>query len=104
MKTLLTREFKSSVFTLLGAPEPRVRRLKRTDPNEYGGAPLLGINGVVIIGHGATNAKGVMNGINVAHRHQHNINEHIRKASLKSAAPKRIRRKLYRGKATEGIM
>ncbi|MBM3289657.1 MAG: phosphate acyltransferase PlsX [Candidatus Hydrogenedentes bacterium] len=82
IKTLLTREFKSSVFTMLGAVLGRsaFKRLKRTiDPNEYGGAPLLGANGVVIIMHGSLNATGVMNGINVARAAvTHNINEHIR--------------------------
>lgn len=81
VKTLLTREFKSSVFTMLGALLSRsaFKRLKQTiDPNEYGGAPLLGVDGVVIIMHGATNAKGVMNGINVARTAiAHNINKHI---------------------------
>jgi glycerol-3-phosphate acyltransferase PlsX len=42
----------------------RVR--KALDPFEVGGAPLLGVNGVVIIGHGRTNANGVKNGIRQA--------------------------------------
>ena len=33
---------------------------------EYGGAPLLGINGVCIIGHGASTAKAVVSAIRVA--------------------------------------
>ncbi len=36
------------------------------DSEEYGGAPLLGINGICIIGHGASSAKGVRNAIRVA--------------------------------------
>ena len=33
---------------------------------EYGGAPLLGINGICIIGHGASTARAVFNAIRVA--------------------------------------
>lgn len=36
------------------------------DSEEYGGAPLLGINGICIIGHGASSPKGVKNAIRVA--------------------------------------
>jgi len=36
------------------------------DPSSYGGAPLLGANGVVIIGHGSSNAFATYNGIRVA--------------------------------------
>ena len=39
---------------------------KRTDSSEYGGAPLLGVNGITIIGHGRSNALGVKNAIRVA--------------------------------------
>ena len=35
----------------------------QVDPFEVGGAPLLGVNGVVIVGHGRTNAKGMKNAI-----------------------------------------
>ena len=38
---------------------------KRLDYAEYGGAPLLGINGVVVIGHGRSNAKAIKNMIRV---------------------------------------
>jgi glycerol-3-phosphate acyltransferase PlsX len=39
---------------------------KRMDYAEYGGAPLLGINGVVVIGHGRSNAKAIKNMIRLA--------------------------------------
>jgi glycerol-3-phosphate acyltransferase PlsX len=39
---------------------------KRTDYAEYGGAPLLGVRGVTIIGHGRSNANAVKNAIRVA--------------------------------------
>lgn len=38
---------------------------KKIDYDEYGGAPLLGVNGVCIIGHGSSNAKAIKNGIRV---------------------------------------
>jgi glycerol-3-phosphate acyltransferase PlsX len=40
---------------------------KKLDYSEYGGAPLLGVNGVVIIGHGRSSPKAVKNAIRLAH-------------------------------------
>lgn len=40
----------------------------RLDYAEYGGATLLGVNGVVIIGHGRSNARAVYNAVRVAAR------------------------------------
>ncbi|MER3456063.1 MAG: phosphate acyltransferase PlsX [candidate division GAL15 bacterium] len=46
---------------------PRLRALRRRiDYAEYGGAPLLGVRGVVVIGHGASNAHAVYNALRVA--------------------------------------
>ncbi len=39
---------------------------KQTDYSEIGGAPLLGVGGVCIIGHGISDAKAVRNGIRLA--------------------------------------
>lgn len=50
---------------LLAAVE-RVRR--RHDYSEYGGAPLLGINGVCIIAHGRSDARAIRNAVRVAAR------------------------------------
>lgn len=48
---------------------PVVRELRsQIDPDAYGGAPLLGVSGVCIIGHGRSNARAVRNGIGVAVR------------------------------------
>lgn len=38
---------------------------KRLDYTEYGGAPLLGVRGVCIVGHGSSNEKAILNGIRV---------------------------------------
>jgi glycerol-3-phosphate acyltransferase PlsX len=40
---------------------------RRLDYTEYGGAPLLGVRGVCIIGHGSSNDVAIFNGIRVAH-------------------------------------
>jgi len=39
---------------------------RRLDYAEYGGAPLLGVDGVVIIGHGGSSAKALCNAVRVA--------------------------------------
>ncbi len=41
---------------------------RRTDYAQYGGTPLLGVNGVVIIGHGRSNAVAVENALHAAAR------------------------------------
>lgn len=47
--------------------KPAVSRMKQNfDYSQYGGAPLLGVNGVCIIGHGRSNAKAVTNAIRAA--------------------------------------
>lgn len=56
-----------------------MRRLeKRLDYSEYGGAPLLGVNGNLVISHGASNAKAIMNAILLASDLAKNrLNEHL---------------------------
>lgn len=60
----------SPVTKLAGAfIMPALRGIRaRLDPEAYGGAPLLGVNGVCIIGHGGSGATAVANGIAVAAR------------------------------------
>lgn len=46
---------------------PAMRRLRRRlDYREFGGAPLLGVNGVCIVGHGRSDAVAVSNAIGAA--------------------------------------
>ena len=40
--------------------------IKRLNPDEVGGAPLLGVRGPVIIAHGRSNAKAMKNAVRVA--------------------------------------
>jgi len=47
--------------------KPGLRRLfKRLDYAEYGGVPLLGVNGAAIVSHGRSNAKAIKNALRVA--------------------------------------
>jgi glycerol-3-phosphate acyltransferase PlsX len=47
--------------------KPAFRRIKgRLDYEEYGGAPLLGVNGVTIMAHGRSTAKAIRNALRVA--------------------------------------
>jgi phosphate acyltransferase len=41
---------------------------KRLDYSEYGGAPLLGVNGLCIVAHGRSSVKAVRNAVAMAHR------------------------------------
>jgi glycerol-3-phosphate acyltransferase PlsX len=44
-----------------------MKGIKQTmDYSEYGGAPLLGVRGVCVIGHGRSNANAMKNAIRVA--------------------------------------
>jgi glycerol-3-phosphate acyltransferase PlsX len=65
----LREALKSTVTSQVGALLSRAAFSdfkKRLDYSEYGGAPLLGVRGVCIVGHGSSNDKAVMNGIRVA--------------------------------------
>ena len=51
---------------------------RRLDYSEYGGAPLLGINGITIVCHGRSNANAIKNAIRVANEFcKHNVNQII---------------------------
>jgi len=48
---------------------PSLRRMRRRiDPEVYGGAVLLGVRGLAVIGHGNSSAEGVANAVRVAAR------------------------------------
>lgn len=63
----LNRTFTSSVGLLLSRRAFR-RFRRRLDYSEYGGAPLLGVAGLCIVGHGRSSAKAVRNAVAMAHR------------------------------------
>jgi glycerol-3-phosphate acyltransferase PlsX len=69
VSVLLREALKSTVTSQVGALLSRKAFndfKKRLDYSEYGGAPLLGVRGVCIVGHGSSNEKAIMNGIRVA--------------------------------------
>ena len=69
VSVLLRESLKSTVTSQVGALLSKKafnEFKKRLDYTEYGGAPLLGVRGVCIVGHGSSNEKAVMNGIRVA--------------------------------------
>lgn len=62
LKKEIETYFLAKIGYLLG--QGAVRELKKKlDYSEYGGAPLLGINGICIISHGASTAKAIKNAI-----------------------------------------
>ena len=53
---------KSKIGALLAKPALK-KTLKKFDASEYGGAPLLGLNGLVVKAHGSSSAKEMKNAI-----------------------------------------
>ena len=69
---MLKRELRSGFKTKLGAllAKPAFKRVKATmDYTEYGGAPLLGINGGIIKAHGSSDAKAFVSAIRQARQY-----------------------------------
>ncbi|MBI3406162.1 MAG: phosphate acyltransferase PlsX [Acidobacteria bacterium] len=63
---------------------------KKLDYSEYGGAPLLGVKGITIIGHGRSNANAIKNAIRVAMElSRARINEKIEQELSAVTAPAR---------------
>jgi glycerol-3-phosphate acyltransferase PlsX len=90
MFRFLRRELTSNPLRMLGAllTKPALVKLyKQVDPFEIGGAPLLGVNGVIIVAHGRTNAKGIKNAVNQARQAvQANITSVIRQGMARYIA------------------
>jgi glycerol-3-phosphate acyltransferase PlsX len=77
----LKRQIYSNIWSKLGAllmMRGFKRFRKQMDYSEYGGALLLGVNGIVIIGHGRSSAKAIKNAIRVAKEElEKNVNAKI---------------------------
>jgi len=90
MQAFLKKHLLSNPLGKLGVLflKPGLSRFKKElDYSEYGGAPLLGVNGVVIIGHGRSNANAIKNAIRVAKEEvERNFNEKILEAIKGKAA------------------
>lgn len=71
VEELLSEELSRTITTRVGSLLTRraLRRFRRrVDYSEYGGAPLLGVAGVAIVGHGRSSAKAVRNAVAMAYR------------------------------------
>jgi phosphate acyltransferase len=71
MLSMLKREIMSNIFSKIGfffLKHSLKRIKKKLDYSEYGGALLLGVNGIVIIGHGGSNAKAIKNAVSLSYR------------------------------------
>ncbi|MBV9303847.1 MAG: phosphate acyltransferase PlsX [Acidobacteriaceae bacterium] len=81
VRQLLKQSLKTSITRKVGAylAQGAFNEFKkRVDYSEYGGAPLLGLNGICVICHGRSNAKAIKNAIRVAKEFaEGKINERI---------------------------
>ncbi|MFA6142298.1 MAG: phosphate acyltransferase PlsX [Candidatus Omnitrophota bacterium] len=77
----LKQEIQANFITTIGAllAKPAFDKLKKKmDSSEYGGAPLLGVDGACIIGHGSSTPKAIKNAVRVAAEFKtQDINKHI---------------------------
>jgi len=91
LKQELQRSFATRIGGLLA--RPALRQLKRhCDYSAYGGALLLGVNGVCVVGHGRSTPQAVRQAIHVAKRSaESGVLAHIRHASLQQAPQCRTR-------------
>jgi glycerol-3-phosphate acyltransferase PlsX len=67
---ILREEFGSRLLSKLGylLARPALKAFKKkVDYAEYGGAPLLGVQGTAMICHGSSNPQAIMNAIKMAH-------------------------------------
>jgi glycerol-3-phosphate acyltransferase PlsX len=84
LMVFLKRNLLSSFMGRLGVVllRPSLKRFKKElDYSEYGGAPLLGVDGAVMIGHGRSNVKAIKNAIRSAKEEvERRFNEKVKEA------------------------
>jgi len=84
---LMKREIKKSPVAILGALllKSSLKEAKKSiDYAEYGGAPLLGVDGLVIISHGRSSPKAIKNAIRAAIREvEHDVLAKIKEEAVK---------------------
>jgi glycerol-3-phosphate acyltransferase PlsX len=87
----LKQELMATKVRMIGARIAKgafVAMKERTSAESYGGSPLLGVNGVVIIAHGGSTAIAVRNAIRVGmETYEHKVNPHIEETLAKVAQP-----------------
>jgi glycerol-3-phosphate acyltransferase PlsX len=88
--SMIRRELSASAITKAGAvlARPAFQSLKkRLDYAEYGGAPLLGVKNIVVVAHGASNARAIRNAIsNVKEFAENGAVERIRRGIAEQLA------------------
>ena len=66
---ILRQQLKSNLISMIGGSlaKPSLGKIRAMlNPDEYGAAPLLGVNGLVFIGHGRSNAHALVSAIKAA--------------------------------------
>lgn len=77
VKTEIVASFRTKIGGLLAKPAFK-RVHKKTNADEYGGMPLLGLNGITIISHGGASALAIRNALRMACESiRHEANPHI---------------------------
>lgn len=77
LKHYLTRDFRSKMGAALVKPS-LMEMKKHLDADEYGAAPLLGVNGIAMIAHGSADANAIKNAIRSAGEcARHDINAKV---------------------------
>ena len=88
--SMIKRELSASAITKAGAvlARPAFQNLKkRLDYAEYGGAPLLGVQRIVVVCHGSSNARAVRNAVrNVKEFSEHGALERIERGIAETSA------------------
>jgi len=80
LRDAFTRSTWGKIIGLVARPVMRAA-MSAQDYDQYGGAALLGVRGVLVVGHGRSNAQAVTNAIRVAKEaHEKRVVEHIREA------------------------
>ncbi|OGF62247.1 MAG: phosphate acyltransferase [Candidatus Fischerbacteria bacterium RBG_13_37_8] len=94
IEKMLREELSRTVWTKLGYALSRnafKTFKKRLDYSEYGGAPMLGVDGIAIICHGRSPAKAIKNAIRVAKDFaSHRLSDTIQQKILQSREKARI--------------
>ena len=84
---VLREEIKKSIIARIGAVLMKgvfSSFRSRLDYAEFGGAPLLGVNGVIIIAHGKSSVRAIRSAINMARRFvKYDVNKHIEERFMK---------------------
>ena len=90
IKAGMMSSFRSKIGAMLVKPALK-KALKSFDASEYGGAPLIGLNGLVVKTHGSAKANEVCNSILQCQKFkEHKINEIIKEAINKDVVSKDV--------------